>query len=515
MGPDGLPKRKYIIFDWRAYTHTYAKIFTFLLTLGFFGGAYICFSIWASPEFRLAYQMGAVPSSREVLLGGLLATCLLFFTGYYGERVGLIPYSRFKAYLCIYRLSFFVMLAALVLAFLGYGQLSAMGNKAKDRCYSRACPRACCTEFSDLHTDGAGFGDWFRTIDGYVALEQSRTVAYTQELHRLREGDELYQPEQEALVFESTARIVNVSAGITAFGQPDDAKIEHDPNAPTRYHQIPPPWITIDVIPLKDVLQTVTAAPIFARGEVCLERPPPTNQVCLKRNTVIGLAVKFSAGFCREIGSTTCQVDWDMMQIKPSYRCDPKLEYVSPGSEDRYASGTCGRVLDPQGSQAVLLREVLKRLYADGWSFGSPVSQNPVTLDTTKIKVVDVEEDPCISGAEGCIARFNSLGTASMACAILAAVMVVFTMGADVFHDYLMRQIQLIDLKEMELQRKVRRAVEADKLRTLETMHMEQSLQMADLEAMAKEADDTVEKKKQEAQNSMFQPLQPGAVAPV
>ena len=50
-----------------------------------------------------------------------------------GERVGLIPYARFKAYLCVYRLAFPVMLIAMVLIAMGWGRLTAMGRMAKAR----------------------------------------------------------------------------------------------------------------------------------------------------------------------------------------------------------------------------------------------------------------------------------------------------------------------------------------------------------------------------------------------
>merc|ERR1719359_938454 len=183
-------------------------------------------------------------------------------------------------------------------------------------------------------TTAWGFGNYFRAIDGYVAIEQTRIVAYTKEVHNITDGDELYvttlQARDTAGPRPTMVQVGNTSTAVF-FQQEEDIAWKPPPNAPTRYHQIPPPWLNLETRrELTDVLQTVTVAPIFQMGEVCLERPPPTNQVCLKRNVIIGFAVKFGKGLCRMIGSTTCTVDWEMMQIKPSYKCDANMKYDQP-----------------------------------------------------------------------------------------------------------------------------------------------------------------------------------------
>lgn len=98
-----------------------------------------------------------------------------------------------------------------------------------------------------------------------------------------------------------------------------------------------------------------------------------------------------------------------------------------------------------------------------------------------------------------------NIGVVGLVLCGVSALMVLGTAGLDTYHDYLMRQVELITLKEMDLARKVRRAMEADKLRTLEAMQFEQSMQMADLELLQKETDEP---------NGLdiYQPLPPGAV---
>merc|ERR1719321_1146932 len=331
---------------------------------------------------------------------------------------------RFKSYLCVYRLSFVFMLFAIVLDAFGWGRYMAMGRMAKARCGARACPMDCCVMMENLVEDKWGFGDYFRAIDGYVAIEQSRVVAYTKERHNVTDGDELYVTMMQTRDAGPKPTLVTVgnTSQTVFFDTEEVAKWAPPPNAPTRYHQIPPPWLTIETRELTDVLQTVTVAPVFAIGEGCLERPPPTNQVCLKRNDIIGFAVKFGAGICRMISSTTCQVDWESMQIKPSYKCDPNMKYDQSGQNvnlQRFDSGLCGRIIQPHGQNQVLLREALKRFTADGWAFPSPVSLNPNIRDESKLLLLDVEEDPCISGAEGCITHFRQVGNAAIALAAI------------------------------------------------------------------------------------------------
>jgi len=334
-------------------------------------------------------------------------------------------------------------------------------------------------------------------------------VAYTKELHKLREGDELYEPEGNPL-FTPKKRTVNTTQ--STWEQPGDApRWKPEPNAATKYHQIPPPWLTIKAEPLEDILQTVTVAPIFREGAVCLARPPPTNRVCLQKNAIIGFAVKFSDGLCRAMRSTTCTVDWDTMLIQPSYKCGKRLEYFDDGE---FESGVCGRVVDPQGGRAVLLREAFKRFGADGWSFPSPVALSPLVKKESEVVLMDVEEDPCISDAEGCREQFQQLGSFGAALGGIAAALIVATAGMDVYHDYLIRQITLIDLKELEIQRKVRRAMDADKLRTLEALQYEQSAQMMELEKMGRETE-LPQQKDKDLMSQMLAPLPPGAVAPV
>lgn len=513
---DGLKKRRVLICDWRAYTHTYAKLLVFALTLAFFAGANYCFATWNRPELREASLRGEFVSSRLVLLGGFVCGGGVFSTPILGERVGLIPYTRFKAYLCVYRLAFPVMLIAMVLIAMGWGRLTAMGRMAKARCGARVCPMDCCMMMETLVEDEWGYGDYFRAIDGYVAMEQTRLMAWTAELHNITDGDELYVQSMASSTTNTGPKqtIVNGSASsVMFFNNEEVPKWKVPANAPTRYHQIPPPWLTIETRALTDVMQTVTVAPIFAIGEVCLERPPPTNQVCLKRNVIIGFAVKFGTGLCRTIGSTTCTVDWEMMQLKPSYKCDANLKYDQDGQPigmTMFDSGLCGRVVKPYGANQLLLREALKRFVQDGWSFASPISLNPTTVDESELLFIEVEEDPCIGDAEGCIKHFRDVGNAGIALSAIAAVLVVLAALIDVYHDFLVRQISLIDQKEINLQRRVRKALDMERLRTLEAMHVEQQIQMRELDEMAK-PDALKEKQANDEYARMFAPLPPGS----
>merc|ERR1719353_1949651 len=109
-------------------------------------------------------------------------------------------------------------------------------------------------------------------------------------------------------------------------------------NLPTQYHQIPPPWLTIETKPFTDVERTVTLAPVFAEGENCLERPPPTNRVCYERNKILAFALLPSPGVCRQMGSITCKVDWETLQVRPSYGCAPEKQDPSkyPNVNDEF-----------------------------------------------------------------------------------------------------------------------------------------------------------------------------------
>ena len=45
------------------------------------------------------------------------------------------------------------------------------------RCGARVCPMDCCMMMETLVEDEWGYGDYFRAIDGYVAMEQTRLMA--------------------------------------------------------------------------------------------------------------------------------------------------------------------------------------------------------------------------------------------------------------------------------------------------------------------------------------------------
>merc|ERR1712118_29001 len=111
-----------------------------------------------------------------------------------------------------------------------------------------------------------------------------------------------------------------------------------------------------------------------------------------------------------------------------------------------FDSGLCGRVVKPYGANQPLLREALKRFVQDGWSFKSPISLNPTTVDESELLFIEVEEDPCIGDAEGCMKHFRDVGNAGIA---LSAMLVVLAALIDVYHDFLVRQISLIDQKEI------------------------------------------------------------------
>merc|ERR550514_1695477 len=132
-----------------------------------------CAWMWNRPDLREASQKGEILSSRIMLVLGLIASGMTFVTPVFGERVGLIPYIRFKSYLCVYRLAFVFMLFSLILSVFGWGRYMAMGRMSKPRCGARACPMDCCVMMENLVEDEWGFGDYFRAIDGYVAIEQS------------------------------------------------------------------------------------------------------------------------------------------------------------------------------------------------------------------------------------------------------------------------------------------------------------------------------------------------------
>jgi hypothetical protein len=207
----------------------------FGLTVGLFGLALFSFAIWNTPQNRYAGL------SYIWLAVGIASTGGLFLTPYLAELFGIIPYQRYRAYFCMYRLSFIFMLPALICVLMGYGRLYAMGNKAREHDLGTRLE-----EVKDVH----GPGDYFRAVDGFVSIEQTRVMAYTRGLHDVRDGDELYEPEYKTQGVGGTNGSVSWSEANTE-AQSTPAPLE--PNLPTQYHQIPPPWLTIETEPFTDV----------------------------------------------------------------------------------------------------------------------------------------------------------------------------------------------------------------------------------------------------------------------
>merc|ERR1719240_1869265 len=104
----------------------------------------------------------------------------------------------------------------------------------------------------------------------------------------------MYEPEYQTQGVGGRNETKSWSESAEAVSTPEPL----EPNLPTQYHQIPPPWLTIETKPFNDVERTVTLAPVFAEGENCLERPPPTNRVCYERNKILAFAMLVSPGFC-------------------------------------------------------------------------------------------------------------------------------------------------------------------------------------------------------------------------
>jgi hypothetical protein len=461
---------------------------TFLLTVALFGVALFSFSFWNTPANRYA-------GLSYVWLGvGVVSTAALFLTPYFAELFGMIPYQRYRAYLCMYRLSFIFMLPALICVLLGYGRLYAMGNKAREHDMGVRLD-----EVQDLH----GPGDYFRVVDGFVSTEQTRVMAFTRGLHAVRDGDELYEPEYKTQGIGGATN-KSWSAEAEAGTTPPPKK----PNLPTQYHQIPPPWLTIETKPFTDVEHTITLAPIFAEGENCLERPPPTNRVCYERNKILAFAVKSSPGFCRQMGSITCQVEWETLQIRPSYGCAPEKQDPSkyPNVATDFDTGLCGRIVSPQGIDLVLARHGLKRFTRDGWEL-------PEKLED--LMYVNVENDTCIAEEEKCREDYETIGLVGAASAGIAIALVVLSCGMDIHHDYLMRQLMFLDEKELRGTRMIRRQLEADKMRQMELAKYEQTMRLEELHN-ALQAQTKLDNKAQEApaQDGMFKQL-PGSVPPV
>merc|ERR1719258_787822 len=70
-----------------------------------------------------------------------------------------------------------------------------------------------------LVEDEWGYGDYFRAIDGYVAMEQTRLMAWTAELHNITDGDELYVQSMASSTTNTGPKqtIVNGSASSVMF----------------------------------------------------------------------------------------------------------------------------------------------------------------------------------------------------------------------------------------------------------------------------------------------------------
>jgi hypothetical protein len=471
------------------------KTNVFGLTLVFFGLAIFSFSFWNTPQNRYAGL------SYVWLAVGIASSGALFLTPFLAETVGLIPYQRYRAYLCLYRLSFIFFLPGLLLIFVGYGRFYALGTKAREHELGVRLE-----EIKDQYGLTIRPGDYFRVVDGFVSTEQTRIMAYTRGLHPVRDGDELYETRYKSEGIGGTNKTVSWSDA--AEGGAESTPAPKEPNLPTQYHQVPPPWLTIDTEPFTDVEETMTLAPAYAQGENCLERPPPTNRVCYERNKILAFALKPSPGFCRQMGSITCKVDWEMLQIHPSYGCAPAKQDPDryPNVETDFDHGLCARVILPQGNELVLASHGLKRFKQDGWEFEA---------DIDKIMFLDVSEDACIAQEEQCRLDYDNYGFVGGLFAGVAAALVVLAYGMDVYHDYLMRQLMFLDEKELRGTRMIRHQLEADKLRQMELAKFEQTMRLEELHKTL-HAQTKIDTKKDEApgQDGMFKPL-PGAVPPV
>lgn len=479
-------------FSLQAYKPTFFKALVFIGTGAAFFGANYCYAIWNMPSHRYA------GTSPWILAGGIASTFLLFSIPYIGERFGVIPYIRYKSYLCFYRSAFFFMLPALALVILGWGRLNAMGTQASTDFVGGV-------RFEEIMDQGSVPGDYFRAVNGYVSLEQTRILVRTLFLHPISQGDEIYEIPGVDISKRATGTIQsNLSTDWFAEDESGPTEAPRVPNAPTQYHQLPPPWLTFDTPEMVDVLSTVTVAPAFEVGEACLERPPPTTKVCFERNKIRAFALKFSDGLCRSFGSVTCPVDWESLQIQPSYMCHHESQW-SDNYERDYQLGLCGRVVQPQGEELVMVKEAMRRFAEDGW-----------TYDADKVFYIDVSNDTCISEAEKCEDDYRFLGTLGLVCSGIAFFLVVLSWGFDIYHDWLLRQLQILDEKELTQNRMVRRSLEADHLRQIEAMRFEQAVQVEELEKMFHEQANAEKglSSSKGPPKSMFDPL-PGSVPPV
>jgi hypothetical protein len=329
-------------------------------------------------------------------------------------------------------------------------------------------------------------------------------MAYTRGLHDVRDGDELYEPEYKTQGIGGTNATQSWSAEAEGLTTP----VPREPNLPTQYHQIPPPWLTIETKPFNDVERTVTLAPVFSEGENCLERPPPTNRVCYERNKIQAFALKSSPGFCRQMGSITCNVDWETLQVRPSYQCAPERQDPSkyPNVETEFKTGLCARIIMPQGIDLVLVNHGLKRFKQDGWE---------VKEDIQGIMYIDVSHDACIAQEEQCRQDYEYIGFLGAVSAGIGIALVVLSCGMDVHHDYLMRQLMFLDEKELRGTRMIRHQLEADKLRQMELAKYEQTMRLEELHnTLQAQTKVTGNQQEAPAQDGMFKPL-PGQVQPV
>jgi hypothetical protein len=211
------------------------------------------------------------------------------------------------------------------------------------------------------------------------------------------------------------------------------------------------------------------------------------------------------------MGSITCKVDWETLQVRPSYQCSDYNNDPTrfPNVEQDFATGLCARIILPQGIDLVLVHHGLKRFKADGWE---------VPEDINEIMYLDVSNDTCISEEEQCREQYDTIGFVGALSAGVGITLVVLSCGMDVHHDYLMRQLMFLDEKELRGTRMIRHQLEADKLRQMEVAKYEQTMRLEELHNTL-QAQTKVDIKKPgdnqaPAQDGMFKPL-PGSVPPV
>merc|ERR1711964_767260 len=102
-----------------------------------------------------------------------------------------------------------------------------------------------------------------------------------------------------------------------------------------------------------------------------------------------------------------------MMKLDPSYECHLDKSRYKKKTARSFDAGLCGRLVQPQGVDVLMVKEAMRRFVNEGWTIPEDVAY------------IDVRYDPCIADAAGCRSQYTAIGFAGAAFAAITALLII------------------------------------------------------------------------------------------